>query len=232
MRSRGKRIRDMADFADRAAWEQRIARALGRLGQEQFQALQKALGDPPDINNLPPGYWGDQAKEMQGILQPLIEAIFRAAAVQIVNDLGIGMEWADFNAAAARWARDYSFNLVRGITDKTQAALQEQIAGFFEDKRTLGDLYKSIGELFGPVRAEMIAVTETTRAAVQGELAFADELQKLGLNTTQRWQTSNDDHVCPICGPLDQALRGNGWTDPPPAHPRCRCWVNTEVVKV
>jgi hypothetical protein len=40
------------------------------------------------------------------------------------------------------------------------------------------------------------------------------------------WQTSNDERVCPICGPK----HGKEITDGkfPPAHPRCRCWVTYE----
>jgi hypothetical protein len=46
------------------------------------------------------------------------------------------------------------------------------------------------------------------------------------------WLASQDELVCPICGPLHGKRRGQGWTEPPPAHPNCRCAVGTEFVGV
>ena len=221
------------DLAGRDDFEKEIARRLGRISQQQYRRLVDALGKEPtqaQLDAINRTFWQELETAYQGALQPELEKVFTAHALALIAEQSIGIDVAVINERAARWAREYSYQLVRGITDSTRTALQQQIAGFFEDKRTLGDLYESIGQLFGPVRAEMIAVTETTRAAVQGELAFADELGKLGLHTTQIWQTNNDDLVCPICGPLNQMRRGDGWNDPPPAHPRCRCWTSTEVI--
>jgi len=46
------------------------------------------------------------------------------------------------------------------------------------------------------------------------------------------WQTSGDEKVCEICGPLDGKAEDE-WDDPegPPAHVNCRCWMTTRVVK-
>jgi len=219
----------MADFSRREEFERRLARALGRTQQEIQRLVMETLGNPPDLNNLSPAFWEDIAGRLQGIMQPLLEGAFMAHALDLVGAQTVGIDVAIVNQRAAAWARQYSFDLVRGITDKTRASLQESIVGFFTDQRTLGDLEASIAPLFGPVRAEMIAITETTRAATAGEMMFAEELQKMGLATTQIWQTNNDDLVCPICGPLNQTRQGSGWTLPPPAHPRCRCWISTEV---
>jgi hypothetical protein len=83
---------------------------------------------------------------------------------------------------------------------------------------------------FGPVRAEMISVTEITRAASQGEQQVAKELADAGINMIPIWQTNEDEIVCEICMPRnEQEITDNFY---PPAHPRCRCWVNYKLPKV
>jgi hypothetical protein len=121
--------------------------------------------------------------------------------------------------------------LVKEITENTRAAVRQQVEGFYRDQRSLDDLTAGLSRLFSPIRAELIAVTEVTRAGVQGELGFAEELRKMGLKTTFVWQTANDEisDNCPICGPRHEKKQGDGWSDPPPGHPRCRCWLNTVV---
>jgi ribosomal protein S2 len=91
-------------------------------------------------------------------------------------------------------------------------------------------LKDSLSSLFGPVRAEIIAITEVTRAAVEGERAMVAEVAKQGIQMVAVWNTNNDEIVCPICAPLNQKKQGEAWTFPPPAHPRCRCWLNHDFV--
>jgi hypothetical protein len=84
--------------------------------------------------------------------------------------------------------------------------------------------------LASPIRAEMIAVTEVTRAASQGEQAIARELARAGIVMTPIWNTNQDDIVCPLCGPKNGKEIEDGQF--PPRHPRCRCWVSYELPKV
>jgi hypothetical protein len=108
--------------------------------------------------------------------------------------------------------------------------LNEIIPRFYEEGWNLGQLRTDLERYYSPVRAEMIAVTETTRAAVEGERALVEALQKeSGIGMAPIWQTSNDERVCPICGPK----HGKHITDGqyPPAHPRCRCWVTYEFAE-
>lgn len=225
----------MADFEQRSDFEEQLGRRFGRAQREQYRRVIDALGDEPNINNIPAEFWDDLSSEYEAAIRPTVEAALLAYVKQRIDETDIGVDWAQMNERAASWARSYSFELVKGIRDNTRSALQQKIEGFYRDKRTIGELADSISPLFGPVRADMIAVTETTRAAAQGESLFEGELAALGLRTTQVWQTSNDDTVCPICEPLDGKERGDGWgpgedVTEPPAHIRCRCWINTEVV--
>ena len=79
----------------------------------------------------------------------------------------------------------------------------------------------------------MIARTEVTRAAVEGQRATvketSDALAKYGIKPmVEVWQTRNDDLVCSIYRSRHGKKEGAGWTkeDGPPAHNGCRCWTN------
>lgn len=223
------------DIAHRDQYEAKLARALGRALHEQFTIVMTALGAAPSAANLTPMVFENMQKALQAAIRPILERVYLAQVEALTHEIiprtkqGIGVEWGVVNQRAAEWASRYSFDLVSGIVDTTRVTLQRQVADFFTDQRTLGDLRAAIEPLFGPVRADMIATTEITRAASAGEQAFADELEALGLTTTQVWQTNQDDAVCPICGPRHNKKRGDGWDELPPAHVRCRCWTNTVV---
>ena len=147
-------------------------------------------------------------------------------------------DWTLVNSAVMDWVRDYSFALsfsgAMSITAATEKVLQREIANFVETgDMTITQLGNRLAPMFDATRAEMIAVTEVTRAFAEGNrLAW----QESGVVERKRWNTANDELVCPICGPLNgtvvdiDGLFDSNY-DGPPAHPRCRCWI-TPVVGV
>lgn len=142
-------------------------------------------------------------------------------------DSPLNIDWQLANNAAAEWARKYGYDLVNGITETTRRRLQQEIAQFVQNKESLPELIGRLEDVFGPVRAEIIGVTETTRAYAEGNRRAWKES---GVIQKREWQTANDELVCPICGPLSGKVVGldepfPGGIDGPPAHPRCRCWV-------
>lgn len=224
------------DLARRGEYERDLARAMGRTLRQQYHAVLAALGESPSEDKLTANLFEDMRNAFQAAIRPILERVYLDHVEALtktpppkVKQGGIGIEWGLVNERAAEWAGRYSFELVSGIVDTTRSTLQKQVRDFFHDERTLKDLRDSISGLFGPVRADMIAQTEVTRAASEAESLFEEELNKLGLRTTRVWQTSQQD-VCPICRPRDGKTRGDGWTELPPAHPRCQCWTNTVVI--
>jgi hypothetical protein len=224
------------DIPNRDKLEGEYARLMARLLKTYGDRLVEKLGDPPSLANLPAEFWQGEAEYLLDAMQPFEERIYTDAAQRLITTLPTlgGMDWAIPNELAANWARDYTFDLVRGLNDTTREAtarelarLQTEIPAFFERPMTRGDLEARLIEngLFGPVRAEMISVTEVTRAATEGQRAVADELAKSGIIMVEKWDTANDDLVCDLCAPLNGKVLGDGWTraDGPPAHPRCRC---------
>jgi hypothetical protein len=220
----------MPAVRNRETVEQRVARTLGKVNRQAFERIQELLGDPPKAHNLTPEAW----QEIQGMydqaMLPQLEKVFHDAAQDMIEHVGGGVEWDLINNRAADWARQSTLNLVRGLTDNSKQIIQSGLDDFYNQRLTLGALEERLARTFGPVRAESIAITETTRAAAQGELAYADELRKQGAVLVAVWETENDETVCPICSPLNGKDQGDGWNDPPPAHPRCRCNQRFRVV--
>jgi SPP1 gp7 family putative phage head morphogenesis protein len=147
---------------------------------------------------------------------------------------GLSVDWALANEAAARWSSQYTFELVSGIEETTRRRLQQEISGFADSGETFQQFSRRMaaGDIFSPVRSEMIAVTEVTRAFAQGNIAAWRES---GVTQGKEWNTANDELVCPICGPLDGEEVGldekfPGNLEGPPAHPRCRCWVTPVAI--
>lgn len=217
---------------NRAALERKLERLIRANQRGELEKLLSYLGNPPDINNVPDVYWQNGWRSLQADIEPVLIQTYVEQAEALMGTLPIGVDWAVINTTAARWASQYSFELVRGISEVTRRGLQEVVPRFYTDGMNLGQLKEALGRWFeSPVRAQMIAVTETTRAAVEGERALIEQLQReSGIKMQPIWQTANDEAArkCPECSPR----HGKPITDNlfPPAHPNCRCWVTYDWV--
>jgi hypothetical protein len=220
----------MADIPDRDELEKQLARKLGGLQRRQMGKLLELMGDPPDLNNVPHTFWDDIGMELGQVVLPFEERVYLEAAQRLMSESPVGVDWSLVNEAASNWSRNSGSQLIKDISATSRRATQEAVANYYEQAWTMGDLRKKLSNIYSPVRAEMIAVTEVTRAAAEGEKGMVGELRKQGINMTPIWQTNNDELVCPICGPKhDKEIKDGEY---PPAHPRCRCWVNHELPKV
>lgn len=137
---------------------------------------------------------------------------------------GEDVDWAVVDQNVTRWARTYSYSLVKGINATSRQVLQDKIPRWAASGKPLPALEKELAPHFGATRARMIAATEVTRAYAEGH---RQSYKVAGLKRW-RWYTAVDERVCPTCGPrhgrtypLDAAI--------PPAHPRCRCWISPVV---
>lgn len=227
------------EIPNREELEAKLARALGKLQKAQLTRLLEYLGDPPRIENVPEAFWEEVGTELLSVLRPFLQSLYLTQAEMVLRaNPAIGVDWALVNEGAAAWARQYTYDLVQGINVHTRRALQEAVGAFYEEGLARGELEGQIVGLFGPVRAEMIAVTEVTRAASEGQRGLANEVAQFGILMIDAWSTRNDEVVCPICGPLHgrdadgyEGDRTPYWLHPdtgerygpPPAHPRCRC---------
>lgn len=138
------------------------------------------------------------------------------------------------SSAAANWARQHTFDLVRGLTDTTNRIIRDVVATAQETPgMTLDDMVRLIEPAFGKKRAVSIAVTETTRASAAATNGLQDYYKEYGLEYERAWVTNEDELVCPVCGPLNNK-RERVWRQQfpggPPAHPNCRCFLTLRRV--
>lgn len=156
------------------------------------------------------------------------------AAADLENLFGFNLDWTQTNTKAEQWARRYSAQLVKSVSQTTRQRLAAAVANYVANEDTFGDLSREInGIVRNQGRAAMIAQTEITRTfAKANTLAWQDS----GIVQGKQWRTSADELVCPLCGKMDQRIapldRSFGVNDvfgqplmEPPYHPNCRCWV-------
>lgn len=120
-------------------------------------------------------------------------------------------------------AREHTAGLVTQVTDTNRKLIQEAIKkgiALGEDRDAMAARIRKV--INNPVRAEMIAQTESVNAYQSGLLNFALETNA----KTKTWEALAG--ACQICAPLDgetveiDGVFSNG-VDHPPSHPRCRC---------
>ena len=109
------------------------------------------------------------------------------------------------------------------LTPQVQRVIDQEVSRF-RDRQLLS-------------RGRMIAETETQFAITEGERAFWNQAVSDGAvdaeNVFKTWRTVLDSRVCPICEPLhgqvvpfsETFFTLRGALVGPPAHPRCRCFI-------
>lgn len=152
-----------------------------------------------------------------------------------------GIDYTTINARAVRAARAYAGDLIKGINKTSLEAVRNVIAAFAETPgMTVGDVIAQLP--FDAERASRIAITEITRAYAEGEMEAGKELKDKypDVQIVKEWFTNNDEKVCDLCGPLEDAGEveyDHQWFDPddysdgqkPPRHVNCRCWMQTRT---
>lgn len=160
-----------------------------------------------------------------------IKAVDPSALINIPSAL-ITIDWHLVNTRALEWLSRYKFDLLSKLTQTNIRLIQTEIETFISSPNmSIRQLGQRLESLWSQNRAQMIATTEVTRVYAEGNTTAWRES---GVIERRRWNTANDELVCPICGPLNQSVVDidepfpNG-IDNPPAHPRCRCWVTPVV---
>lgn len=205
-------------------------------------ALRKTKTLP--IKSLDFEFWEGERDALRVVLQPSIDRMAEQGALTAFDtnpvtggsgakqsQVDIAFDWSLIAAEAALWAETHGAELVTGVIGTTQRIVAKKVAEWIRTPGlTIGDLTESLLPWFGETRAQMIAVTETTKAFAEGERVLIDRARNAGLEVVPIWLTSRDELVCPLCGPLDglpqpeweEASPGTDW---PPRHPRCRCFL-------
>ncbi len=253
-----------AHFSPAALAAAEAAKAKKEPNREAEDALRKKieaiLKARMDRVTKDPRHWETALDGLAGELQAaLIPELARAIRDQIAAqslEVGVALDQAAVNQAAVEWAKQYSYELVKGLTETTLKQLRTVIPTFLETPgMTQGDLVGMLEPTFGAARANSIATNEVTRAMAQATTMHKELLAESGLLMEEVWHTANDDHVCYICGPAngkgedepitaaDEApwgksfWKGRSWKEVfpggPPGHAGpCRCTTTLRVKKV
>ena len=166
-------------------------------------------------------------------------AMLQATAQNLVDTFSF------VNQQVTDWTTEYYTAVDKvGSLGQLNQTSRKQFADAFTSWRTggLGDtagradgfpqLVRATANVFGPERAERIAVTEATRIRVQSQLAIEDKEES---TIAWRYLVANDELVCPVCSPAANLVTPKGATTFPdgggfpPRHPRCRCGVTPET---
>jgi hypothetical protein len=219
------------------AQENKLFRLLRRYWKEQKQAIEERFrwSLPLKADVLGNRFWDDEDARLLAELTKL----FTNAATDGIALFGelenIGLDYSLSNAEAAEWAKQYSFELIKGINSTTREAVNKAVQNYIDIPGfTLGDLLQQLP--YSEKRALNIAVTEVTRAYAEGNRLAGEQLRNEfpNVRVIKIWFTNADDRVCPICSPLDgkqvpiEKQFTNG-IDNPPAHIGCRCWTTTST---
>lgn len=257
-----------------------FARKLGAQGQRQLNAIVK---DARGTGRVLKKTLDAGKADLTNVINTELQATYIGHAGNVLAEPSMnisGADWELVNDNASKWSRKYSVQQVNGMDRRTRSKVEgvlgelrsvakdigDPIPEFFERQTTLGTVRSQLQPVFGAVRSELIASTELTRAAYQGELAVIERVRANGFSMLGKWATSTDERTCPICDGLNDSVLSNERQDNigldgsvtssvrgdpkagtwnltgifrgsrqtlkipgPPAHPRCRCWVNYEL---
>lgn len=217
------------DDALRLDEEELIRAAVAKVFADYQEVTARAIvaGEAVDYDAL--------SAALRSALTVVISDLVTEETLRLAATIGIDFDVAVINAAAVDWARTYTYELVTGLTDTTRKIVTNAITHFTNTPgMTIGQVRSLLDPAFGPVRAQMISVTETTRAYANATNFYQNELRDMGVETERFWVTSADEKVCPVCGPLN----GKGedvwialYPEGPAAHVNCRCHTRLRLKK-
>jgi hypothetical protein len=230
--------------------EQRIYRVMRRcFSRQQEKLLARLALKYPDRKAIamPPGIITDDLFDDEDFDAEILAELILASKDGVAlfgQSVTIGMDWTLTNSRAVEWARQYAFDLVKGINDTTRDALQTAISTFVETPGfTIGDVVNMLP--YDESRALLIATTETTRAYAQANKLVGQDLKNEwpDVRVIKTWFTNRDAFVCDRCAPLNgqevevdepfvHPETGEEYDAPPDPHPGCRCWdqVTTDIL--
>lgn len=179
------------------------------------------------------------------VLRMITEGIPPTQAARLIRGV-IGMTPRDAVAVANFYRMAERENALRALAHMEDSIMAPAMRARYQQRQVLGEArIQSLVEQYQgrllTARAEMIARTESTTAAIQGQLRVWERLGADGIvdtaTTRMKWILTPDERLCPICASIP-SKEGNlppiggrftdylgGTYDGPPAHPNCRCAV-------
>jgi hypothetical protein len=203
--------------------KQFFASQFTRLSSLVFLQLVKADDTSSYFNNAA---WNEENGTLTAIIDINLGNMFDVGAFATANELHIHTNLDQYNARQERIIRNYSLKLAKGINNTTKDRIKEQLKTSLqlnENRQQLTDRIDNV--INNPVRAQMIAQTESIRAFTTARLETA---KRIG-GYKKVWLTHGaNDNLCTepeAEGAIEIDTPFIGGYDGPPAHPNCRCYI-------
>lgn len=222
-------MRCVIELPNRAALESDFAERLGSMTTRQRQRLRELMGNPPDPSNVPESFWVEVQREAEAqTLAALYLLFLESAAFHGGDRLSLdaqALDWARSRGAAvgqsyARTAREQFGQLARKLLVPERPA-PPPIPGLPPvtpaETFTQQQLDDELAKIFGPSKAERIAVTETTAAQTAGGDAGVEST--VGTSALDTWSVHPEltrTGPCPNCAALDGVTRDRWGLTPLP----------------
>lgn len=143
-------------------------------------------------------------------------------------DITLNVDWNLLAKEAHEFAQVYTYKLIKNLDAQTLVLVRKTVSEWTASGGSVADLRKLLEPIFNnPVRADMIAQTESTRIFNEGAQT---RWSNVGV-TKMKFLTVRDSRVCPTCKMLYGLIGtvGVGWvvdgvTYNIPVHVGCRCF--------
>lgn len=152
------------------------------------------------------------------------EVAYKALALKQVSVAGVVADEDRLTTELLDFLPGYTDEWWNSIEQTTRDSMRGAIEASIVAGEPVDKLIPRLETLFSPVRAERIAVTETTRLFNEG----AKRTYRAAGVEYVEWSTVMDDVVCSTCMDLQNESRAKPWpinapAANPPAHVNCRC---------
>jgi len=186
--------------------------------KRQYKDIQLSFWD--DENRM---LWELLSDDFVGILVHGMEGGLELLAEYGLQDL---ITPEIIQAHLIQFAQRHRSKWLNWISETTRDFVDASIREWVQSGDPLDSLIRTLSNedlhIFDKARAKRIAVTEVTRLNAMANKLTWEQTQVI---RQFRWNTANDERVCPICGPNhDQLFPLEQLDSLIPAHPNCRCW--------
>jgi len=204
-----------------------IERSMQREIQQVFTAFAEDAAYAVEGNDVP-----DYEPLRTALITILVTHLVRAfmdRVMELEEEYDIAFDPAEMGAAANEWAAGYAQAEATRLIGTTQKVVSGVAAQYAAEAITADQIDEMLEPAFSKSRAGLIAITLITVAASMALDDYVNRLRGMGLEVVEVWYTQEDERVCSACGPLHGKARGDGWSDYPPRHGRCRCYVMLKI---
>lgn len=223
----------MPDLPNRDKFEreltEELSSAIASARRQLVDALWREGMTQADIANAPPQILRQLENDLQRTLQTALAEAYISAAQNFAQEIEFGLDPDAVQEQGLAWATEYARVIARQLIVTREAKLREIAQRAPDVQLRKRDLIALLLLALGLAGIAAIAITELSNATSEGEAYTQRELENNGVTVEVLWYTREDERVCPICRPLHAGVMGEDWNIPPPAHPRCRCFLGYRI---